>query len=384
MLLSDHHSLDDLAIKAICILQSYLSLQRLSAHIHFELEGCVRSKTHQTVTIDFAKINQAIASHGIEGELVPEYWRNQWEYVSLFAGQSPLKEAHNLSKIMNILPILFKQQGVDEVLINPVVWGGDQAQLFHGSKNIFQGLNKAIHIPNAIQINVSISDDKNNNLVATSSLGECLQQSFINTSLNCALLYLPEHDAFERLKLKSDYGLNDELCSPIDISGGHQGSIALYREYGKHNQMLGEDVLIVNHLNEPLVKQVNWQKTARLEHRLGAASIHYNAYVNVVFALLNVIDAVEMFHEERDHYPFTPLSQALPLSLFDDKNRIGAYSLFKQDTWFEQRLNQIEKSMIVDNSDQLLNIGSQIKCAILNKYQNKKIVLANSTRTDFN
>lgn len=384
MPLSDQYILDDLAIKAICILQSYLSSQQLFAHVHFELEGCVRSKTQQTVIIDFTKINQAIAFHGIEGELVPEYWRNQWEYVSLFAGQSPLKEAQNLTKVMKILPILFKQQGIDEVLINPVIWGGDQAQLLHGSKNIFQGLNKTIHIPNAIQINVSISDDKHNNLIATSLLGEYLQQSFINTSLNCALLYLPEHDAFERLKLKSEYGLNDELCSPIDISGGHQGSIALYREYGKHNQMLGEDVLIVNHLNEPLVKQVNWQRTARVEHRLGAASLHYNAYVNVVFALLNVIDAVEMFHEALDQYQFNNVSQALPLSLYDDKQGVGAYSLFKEDTWFEQRLNQIEKSMIVDKSDQLLNIGSLIKYAILHKYQNKKIVLANSTRTEFN
>lgn len=390
-------SLDSLAITAIETLQSYLMSQGLTAHIHFELEGCVRSSTQQKVSIDFAKINREIAKYGIEGELVPEYWRNQWEYVSLFAGQSPLKEAHNLTQIIKLLPSFFKQQGIDEVLIDPVVWGGDQAQLVLGSKNIFQGLNKSIHIPNAIQINVSVSDEHGQNLVANTSLGECLQQCFINSSFACALLFLPEHDAYERLTLKSKYGLTDELCSPTDISGGHQGSIALYRQYGKHNQILGEDVLIVNHLNEPLVKQVDWQKTARIEHRLGASSLHYNAYVNVLFALLNVIDAAHVF-PKMDNEPVLRLllhdgipmpedkilSRPLPASLFDEKQSLGAYSYFKDDTWFEQRLNQVEKNMMANLRSHPLGLGSMIKNAILTKYQKKKIVLASNTRTDFN
>ncbi|GAA5139122.1 hypothetical protein [Thalassotalea piscium] len=376
-------SLDNLAIKAIELLQCFLGKKQLTAHIHFELEGCVRSNTKKTVTIDFAQINKAISALGIEGELVPEYWRNQWEFVSIFAGQSPLKEAHNLTKIMYILPRLFRQQGIEHVLINPVIWGGDQAELLLGSKNIFQGLNKSIHIPNAIQINVSISDANGNNLIATTALGEYLQQCFINTSFDCALLFLPEHDAFERLKLKSDYGLNDELCSPIDISGGHQGSIALYRKYGKHNQTLGEDVLIVNHLSEPLVKQVNWEKTARIEHRLGAASLQYNAYVNVVFTLLNVVDAVKAFEENnRFVAPLNALTKPLPLSLYDEGRVLGAYSLFKKALWFEQRLNEIEHIMLAGSACLPEKIGSKIKNTILDKYCNKKIVF--STRTDGN
>ena len=381
-------SLDTLAITAIEFLQSYLTSLGLSAHIHFELEGCVRSQRQHTIAINFAKINKKIAEHGIEGQLVPEYWRNQWEYVSLFAGQSPLKEAHNLTNVIKLLPSLFKQQNIDEVLIKPVVWGGDQAQLLLGSKNIFQGLNKNIHIPNAIQTNISISDEQGTNLLADSPLGECLQQCLMNTSYACALLFLPEHDAYERLTLKSKYGLNDELCSPTDISGGHQGSIALYRQYGKHNQILGEDVLIVNHLNEPLVKQVNWQKTARIEHRLGASSLHYNAYVNVVFALLNVVDAIKVFRYDSgknvaNAHSSPPVSKPLPSSLLDDEKGLGAYSLFEQDNWFEQGLNEIEQLMIAHNNDQPIRIGSKIKHAILNIYRNKKIVLTASTRKDF-
>lgn len=400
-ILLSEQSLDNLAVTAIEILQSYLKSQGLFAHIHFELEGCVSNSLQKKVSIDFAQINKKLSEKGIEGELVPEYWRNQWEYVSLFAGQSPLKEAHNLTQVINILPALFKQQGINNVLINPVVWSGDQAQLILGSKSIFQGLNKNIHIPNAIQINVSITDVQGKNLIADTPLGECLQQCFIDTSFACALLFLPEHDAYERLSLKSKYGLDDELCSPTDISGGHQGSIALYRQYGKHNQILGENILIVNHLNEPLVKQVNWQKTSRIEHRLGASSIHYNAYVNVVYALLNVIDAVEIYRKFNLENPGlsslnqpwpSSMSKPLPSSLFDDKEGLGAYSYFKEDDWFEQRLNQIEQMMILNKNEQPLDsdfvigigIGSKIKNAILNKYQNKSIVLATSTQTDFN
>ncbi|XQW84392.1 hypothetical protein ACOYR1_14805 [Thalassotalea piscium] len=376
--------LDELAISAINILQSYLSLEGFSAHVHFELEGCVSTSSQQTISIDFSAINKQIAARGIEGQLVPEYWKNQWEYVSLFAGQSPLKEAHNLTKIIDILPLLFKQQGIHEVLIHPVIWNGDQVQLLQGSKSIFQGLNKAIHIPNAIQINVSISDDNGENLVANSLLGEYIQQCFIETSYANAILFLPEQDAYERLRLKADFGLNDELCSPTDISGGHQGSIALYRQYGKHNQILGENVLIVNHLNEPLVKHINWQKEARVEHRLGASSLHYNAYINVVFALLNVIDAVSLFKDKDQQGILAIPPQPLPSSLFDNDKGKGAYTLFKEDLWFEDSLNGIEKQMLADKTCQPLNLGSKIKQAILDKYQNKKIVLANSTRTDIN
>lgn len=388
-ILLGEQSLDNLAIKAIEILQSYLCSQRLTAHIHFELEGCVCSKSQQNVIIDFVQINKNLFIKGIEGELVPEYWRNQWEYVSLFCGQSPLKEAHNLTQVIKLLPAMFKQQGIDKVLIAPVVWGGDQAHLVLGSKSIFQGLNKTIHIPNAIQINVSVSDAQGQNLIANSSLGECLQHCFMNTSFSNALLFLPEQDAFERLRLKDKYGLHNELCSPTDISGGHQGSIALYRQYGKHNQILGENTLIVNHLNEPLVKQVNWQKTARIEHRLGASSIHYNAYVNVVYALLNVIDAVALYRkmDSKEVLLSTSLntsnSKPLPTSLYDENQSLGAYSYFKEDRWFEQRLNEIEQIMTPNLCSPIIRLGTMIKSAILKKYQNKKLVLAASTRTDF-
>ncbi|MDX2369026.1 MAG: hypothetical protein QNK36_11590, partial [Colwellia sp.] len=224
--------LQHLTIDAITLVQNYLDRLGYRAQIHFELEGCYRFKNNADQKLDFSQINQCLRELNIEGEIVCEYWRNQWEYVSLFNGQTPLKEAHNLQQVITKLPQLFQQlygkNSVIETLIQPVVWSGDQGKLITGSSQIFTNDTRAVHIPNAVQLNVSVLDSQGNNLIAKEGFGEYLQNCFLQTSLECCLLYLPEEAAFERLALKTQYGLAQELCSPVDISGGHQGSIALY------------------------------------------------------------------------------------------------------------------------------------------------------------
>ena len=368
-----HALLNALSTLAIDLAQKYFKLNELIPHIHFELEGCVKSVDNRK--INFQQINRAFEQKGVEGILVPEYWHNQWEYVSSFSGQTPLKEAQNLSFVINWLPQLFRQQGISETLIQPVVWSGDSAQLVGGSKQILKSLDRQIHIPNAIQINLSVSDKKGRNLIAQGPLGEHIQLSLMNRSRGCCLLYLPEQDAFERLKLKSVYGLEDELCSPNDISGGHQGSIALYRQLGKHNQKLGQEPLIVNHFNEVIVSSDNWQKTARIEHRLGASSKHYNAYVNVLFALLNVIEAIECNSDERKKSSDKLSDMTLPLSLHDENEELGAVSLFAQDTWFEQAVNKLEKRFQGVDCCSGTGLGTRIKTAILALYIGNEAII---------
>ena len=368
-----HDLLNALSIQAIELAQQCFESNELTPHIHFELEGCVKSVDNKK--INFQQINHAFEQNGIEGILVPEYWHNQWEYVSSFSGQSPLKEAQNLTSVIHWLPQLFRQQGICETLIQPVVWSGDSAQLVGGSKSIFKSLDRQIHIPNAIQINLSVSDNQGHNLIAQGALGEHIQLSLMNRSLGCCLLYLPEEDAFERLKLKSVYGLEDELCSPNNISGGHQGSIALYRQLGKHNQKLGQEPLIVNHFNEAIVSSDNWQKTARIEHRLGASSQHYNAYVNVLFALLNMIEVIECQPDDRSSSSDKQFDRSLPLSLYDDNSEIGAISLFAQDTWFEQAVNRLEQRFQGVASESNSGLGTRIKAAILTQYLGTEAII---------
>jgi hypothetical protein len=371
-----------LAVQAINLLQSYIKQLGFTPVVHFELEGCYQLEGNKgNFSLNYQKINKQLLERGIDGELVAEYWQNQWEYVSLFNGQSPLKEAQNLDDALNVLPRLFATQGISKTLIKPVVWAGDKGKLANGSGDIFTNEKRAVHIPNAVQINVSATDNLGNNIIVERGFGEYLQQCFLDTSLNCCLIYLPEEEAFERLALKSKYGLAAELCSPIDISGGHQGSIALYKEVGKHNQAMGEEPLLYDHNNNVLVSQQNWQKTARIEHRLGASSLQYNAYFNVIYALLNLIDALEVYKVDKCSQLLRKEAhqQDLPCSLFDSNlgASIGAISLFEKDHWFSESLNKISGRIIDTKINQLFEhkqLGDEIKKMVLSPYQRKLIL----------
>ncbi|WDE08116.1 hypothetical protein SG34_003030 [Thalassomonas viridans] len=373
-----------MARRVIGLLESYIHELGYQAAVHFELEGCYRFPAAlEKKQLDFQRLNRQLRSLGIDAELVPEYWRNQWEYVSVFNRQSPLKEADNLAFALEKLPYLFACQGVEQTLIKPVVWCGDKGQLAPGAGNVFSGDPRAVHIPNAVQINVSASDPAGENIIARHGFGEYLQQCFLQTSLGCCLLYLPEAEAFERLALKSRYGLANELCSPVDISGGHQGSIALYKERGKHNQAMGVEPLLYGPDHKVLLSRQNWQKTARVEHRLGASSRHYNPYLNVVFALANLIDALEVYSKQacRAALKPSPAPVMLPTALDRDEHGFDAVNLFARQTWFSERINRVQLYMqnaglltgddlSVENSGKL---GDKLKNSVLAKYQKRTL-----------
>ena len=373
-------SVNNLAIEAITILQRYIEYLGFKPLIHFELEGCYeKSTTNRSQSLDYSIINKQLRALNIDGQVVAEYWSNQWEYISLFNGQSPLKEAENLTLAIQKLPTLFARQGINKTLIKPVVWSGDSGKLAMGSKDIFTHEKRAVHIPNAIQMNISALDKNGKNIIPHKQFGELLQQCFLHSSLPCCLLYMPEEEAFERLNLRDKYGLFEELCSPNDISGGHQGSIALYKEVGKHNQPMGEEPLLYDHNNKVMVSTYDWQKTARVEHRLGASSVHYNAYVNVVFGLLNLAQALEVYSskggEETDLKSIK--EQVLPQSLFDQNDSKGAISLFVESEWFSNSLNKIEikvNKILSDTYRDNNELGNQLKLAVIENYQQSIVV----------
>lgn len=386
--ISDHSNAQQTSQYVIELLQNYIMSLGYTPHIHFELEGTFQLPTenaknkkhsHKPFQLNFEKINFELQQYNIDGKLVPEYWQNQWEFVSDFNGQSPLKEAQNLAALYTLLPKLFAKQGVLKTLIKPVVWSGDKGRIATQGKNIFSQDSRPVHIPNAIQLNISAVNQQGENMITKANFGEYLQSCFLQTSYACCLLYLPEEEAFERLKLTSQYGLANELCSPNDISGGHQGSIALYKKVGKHNQLLGQDPLLYNSKQEVVLSRDNWQKTARIEHRLGASSLAYDPYVNVIFALINLIQALEQYIQ----IPFNSVlpiqteikNTQLPSSLYG-KN--GAITLFEQDNWFAESINRvmatIEKNQQVTSP--LSGLGNVIKNQMLAKYQPNALVLS--------
>ena len=353
--------------------------------VHFELEGVCELRANQH-KLDYLGINKKLLELGIDGELKSEYWKNQWELVSLFNGQSPLKEAQNLSRAMQVLPKLMCQHGASKVMMIPVAWGADKGRYVDGSGAIFSLDTRYVHIPNAIQMNVSVENKQGENLFAQQGLGEWIQYELLVNSYACCLLFLPEEDAFKRLALRQDYGLDAELSSPVVLSGGHQGSIALYKEKGKHNQAMGLEPLFFASDNSVLHYAGDWRKTARVEHRIGATSKNYDPYLNMLFILINVLEGISKWQAEEPLPIFE--DKALPVSLFDQPNKhtesqpngskkdgqqtLGALSLFKNDNWLVDRINFYCQDMSYINA---INLGDKIKQMMLNKYQSSVIRL---------
>ncbi|MBE0365668.1 hypothetical protein PULV_b0296 [Pseudoalteromonas ulvae UL12] len=378
-----------LAKEGILLFQCIFQHLNLTPVVHFELEGGYQPlKVGAEIkhnAADLARINRRLAMLGINGELKPEYWRNQWEYVSLFNGQDPLTEAYDLARTMRLLPRLFFEQGIQAVYIKPVLWAGDTARLAKGNHTIFADGMQLVHIPNAVQVNVSVNDQFGRNLVPQAEFGARLQHEFLQSSLDCCLLYLPEEEAFERLALKQNYQLDAELSSPEDISGGHQGSVALYKEHGKHNQLMGETPLIVGLDQKALISQVDWYATARIEHRLGAASMRYNPYLNVLFALGNVFNTVShylnpngLFELSHCHTaaPFFS-AQQLPKSLHNSAQGLGAITLFEQQTWLSDTLAAAYSYALKHDitSGWQLEDSVRLKTAVLNQYHPQPVLL---------
>jgi hypothetical protein len=346
-------------------------VQHLDAHIqqlgyqaivHFELEGVAEWRDKRQVP-DFISINKRLKQLGIAGELKAEYWSGQWEYVSDFSGQTPCEEANYLYRAMQILPELLCQHGAEKVWLKPVIWQGDKGRYLSGSNAIFAQDDRAVHIPNAIQVNISINDAAGNNLIANTHLGECLQHCLLETSYANCLLFLPEEEAFRRLTLRRDYDLNAELSSPWQLSGGHQGSVALFRKIGKHNQPLGQQTLLVDDKGESLSVIEGWQKTARVEHRLGATSLHYDPFINMLFMLLNVLNAIEKYQSGEQLNPYSPTS--LPESLWDKSGKKGAITLFEQSSWLTEQIDRYCDSNSIEN---LVSFSYRLKQALLDYF----------------
>lgn len=360
------------AIHIIKQLQDHINHMGFTPCLHFELEGCYVPPTTQ-FQLDYERINKQLKQADILGQLKPEYWQHQWEFVSDFAGQTPLEEALSLSLFCQSIPTLFQEQGIKKTIISPVVWAGDTGRLANDCELIFTHETKPVHIPNAIQLNISALDTNHENIISKHHFGEYLQQCLIETSLEHAILYLPEHDAYQRLSLKNDYGLNAELSSPSDISGGHQGSIALYKELGKHNQAMGINPLFVDTNNHILIAEQNWQPEARIEHRLGASSLQYNPFVNVIYTLLNLINALTVYQTGRckEQLKTSNKPSPLPTTLFPDplninRNNISALQLFMESSWLSDNIDRY-----CDGA----SLGKQIKDQIEHQYQQPLILL---------
>jgi len=198
-----------------------------AAIIQYELEGIHTSANNSNP--DFECMNAALEADGILGEIKQEYWHNQWEWASHMAGQTPRKATDDLAHMLHHGDTYFTEH---DIRIAPISWGHEVAHRPHDDKDVYAC---EVHVPNAVQVNISVCDDAGHSIMLQDKFGERLQQTLIRTSYENCALFLPEDEAFTRLRLRSDYHLEGIISSPYDISGGHQGSIAFYQTHDKHN-----------------------------------------------------------------------------------------------------------------------------------------------------
>lgn len=348
----------------LVIMGEYLNGFGYTPHIHYELEGtCVLSSGVKT--LDFDKVNRFLQGQGIQARLKPEYWECQWEWESLFLGQSPVKVSDDLSYSLIHLPLILMACGAKEVSIKPVSWSAAKNRFAKGYQSIRSVDGAVVHIPNSIQISISASLEDGSNALLQREFGEVLQRNFMRTSRNCCLFYCPEEEAFNRLSLKKQYDLSNELSSPEDISGGTTGSVAFYKEIGKHGQLLGEKPLVYDQFGNPLVKEINWERFSRIEHRLGSSSIYYNPYLCSLYALANMSDAIDIVNGIEREGDCQTIETKLPDSLYSDG---GAIDLFLKDTWFINRLRKDISGYLTSNLFELL-VGNLVESLAFSKFR---------------
>jgi hypothetical protein len=305
-------------------------------HVHFELEGTYTPQK-KSKELNYKAINKFLKNNNVLAKLKPEYWEGQWEWESLFLGQSPTKTADDLAYSIKNLPVILLCFGAKDVTLRPVSWCTPQYKKISTSQILLDHQTSILHIPNSIQISISASLPNGDNALLKENLGEVLQNCLLHTSKNCSLIFCPEEESFQRLSLKSKYNLSKSLSSPDNISGGRTGSIAYYKRFGKHGQELGKIPKLYDPKGTPITYDTNWKKQARIEHRIGSSSKNYKAHLNALYALANLSQAIKITQKKEPPLQIQHISENLPESLYSPE---GAIALFKKETWLFNRLKR--------------------------------------------
>jgi hypothetical protein len=140
--------------------------------------------------------------------------------------------------------------------------------------------------------------------------------------------------------------------------------VALYKEKGKHNQQMGLEPLFFASDNSVLHYTGDWQKTARIEHRIGATSKHYDPFLNMLFIIINVLEGIDKWQSSLTLPKFE--DKALPKSLYDQGNAQGALTIFRNDNWFAEKIDSYCENL---GNPNLLGCGKRITNWVLSRYQ---------------
>jgi len=316
-------------------IEKTLKERQLKISINIEAEGGYRiNESNFDENNFYNQTNQRIRNLNINARIKPEFWANQWEYESDFQISNVNKVLQDYDKFLDNLNEIFEPQ---TPIFEPILFDWQKTK---------EG--KSVHIPNSVQLNLSLWKD-NKNFLVDKDFACLLQNLLIENSINNLIFFIPNQAALDRIFLRNEYDLWEELSSPNDISGGNQGSIGCYLELNKKNQPNTKEGFFNEYKN-------NWHERARIEFRLASSSLNYNIYLHTFFVMIITFEAILTYQETSKNIPNNN-SYNIPRVFADD----GVDSLklrFLKGNFFEEKLNFFKKYL---NEEKLLFIDKNFQ-----------------------
>ena len=327
-------------IDCITLIENILESKNIKLSINIELEGVYLDNANLEQKDFYQKLNSRLKDLETKGRLKPEFWKNQWEYESEFQIGNIIEVIANYQKFCKNINQIFLPQIAK---IEPVIYEWCKSE------------DKIIHVPNAIQINISLWK-KGLNMLADKNFAFYLQNLLIKNSINNLLFFTPNQESLDRFFLKEKYSLQNELMSPYDISGGTKGSIACYLK--KNKKDLPNDLNInFENLNYKIAyQQKNWQRNSRIEFRLASASLEYNIKLHILFIMLIMLESVLLYQEDKQ-YRQLKTKYKIPRKFYHihDDNVILRY---KNDSFFSKKIELFLKK---NKSMQFIKLEEKLK-----------------------
>lgn len=330
-------------MKGILLIENILEEKNIKSSINIELEGTYLDNNNLQKNNFYQKANNELKKLEIKGKLKPEFWKNQWEYESDFQIGNTIQTINNYQKFYkNINQIFFPQiPNIQPISYKWQELGG-----------------KLIHVPNAVQINISLWE-KGFNMLSDKNFAFFLQNSLMRDSVNNLIFFVPNQKSLDRLFLKKDYDLKEKLMSPHEISGGTKGSIACYLEKNKkdlpNHLKLNYDNLhykIADH-------KYDWQKNSRIEFRLASADLEYNLQLHIIFIMLVILGSL-ILYEKGNIYNQLKTTYNIPRKFYDSEldNIITRY---EDGLFLDKKTHLFSKKLQEKRFLQLIKILNQIK-----------------------
>ena len=332
-----HQNLNSKLKELINWIEDVLKEQQLRISINIEAEGGYKINENNFDENHFYnKINQEIKNLNISARIKPEFWSNQWEYESDFQVSNVNNVLQDYDKLLNNLNKIFAPQ---TPIFEPILYDWQKTNA-----------GKSVHIPNSVQLNLSLWKN-NKNLLVDKNFAYFLQNLLIENSIDNLIFFIPNQAALDRIFVKDEYDLCEELSSPNNISGGNQGSIACYLELDKKNKPNTVDGFFNDEKN-------NWQERARIEFRLASSSPNYNIYLHTFFVMIIALEATLRYKENNKTIPINN-SYNIP-RIFSDDALDSIESRYEKENFFKEKIDFFKKNL---SEEQFLFLAKSFELA---------------------